>query len=332
MRTTQLILIEGISGSGKSTMAHYLSRQLTQHGIQHTWWYEEDKWHPLYPFRDQASMQQVLDTLATDNYGLIIDAVLKLWQQFADSVQSSEDVVIMDSCLFGYLTGVLFPFNIPLTEIQAYLTHVEQIISSLSPCLIYLYQNDLANAIRKKCQRRGVDEESITLQATESAYGKNRNLQEFDGMLHYWTDYRHFTDTAFSNIGFANLSIENSAGDWLHYQQQVLDFLDLLPLPELTLSLEVLDRFTGTYSFTEDDTKHDCVVRREQNDLFLNGVSYIWPNNRLIPRSRQVFEVDSFPYTVHFEVHEGIHSMRMTGPEQLFCVVNNVFIRDDSHS
>lgn len=151
-------------------------------------------------------------------------------------------------------------------------------------------------------------------------------------MLHYWTDYRHFTDTAFSNIGFANLSIENSAGDWLHYQQQVLDFLDLLPLPELTLSLEVLDRFTGTYSFTEDDTKHDCVVRREQNDLFLNGVSYIWPNNRLIPRSRQVFEVDSFPYTVHFEVHEGIHSMRMTGPEQLFCVVNNVFIRDDSHS
>lgn len=328
MKATKLILIEGISGSGKSTMAHYLSRQFDQHGIKHTWWYEEDKWHPLYPFHDAVSMQQLLDTLATDKRGLAIDGALELWQQLANSLQSSDNIVVLDSCLFGYLTWTLFAFDVPLAEIQAYLTQVEQIISPLNPCLIYLYQQDIANACRKKCQRRGIEEENIIRQATESSYGKSRNLQGFDGMVSYWTDYRHLTDTNFSEIVFAKLSIENSAGEWLNYQQRVLDFLDLSPLPELSFSIEDIDRFTGTYSFTYDGIKRDCVVRREQEHLLLDGIPYIWPDNRLIPRSHRIFAVDSFPYQVHFdEDAQGVHSMIMTGPEQLFLSVSNVFIR-----
>jgi len=331
MKATKLILIEGMSGSGKSTMAHYLSRQFDQHDIKHTWWYEEDKWHPLYPFYDAVSMQQLLDTLATDKRSIAIDAALELWQQFADSLQSSDDIVILDGCLFGYLTWTLFPLNVPLAEIQAYLTRVEQIISPLNPCLIYLYQQNIANACRKKCQRRGIEEESIIRQATKSLYGKRRNLQGFDGMVRYWIDYRHLIDTNFLEIGFAKLSIENSASEWLNYQQRVLDFLDLSPLPELSFSIEDIDCFTGTYSFTYDDIKRDCVVRREQEHLLLNGIPYIWPDNRLIPRSHRVFAVDSFPFEVRFdEDAQGVRSMIMTGPEQLFHSVNNMFIREQA--
>ena len=329
MRTTRLILIEGISGSGKSTMAHYLSRQLTLHGIRHTWWYEEDKWHPLYPFHDISSMQKVLDTLATENYNLIIDTALNLWQQFVDTIQSSESIVIIDGCLFGYLTWTLFPFDVPLTEIQAYLARVEQIIRPLNPCLVYLYQRDLANAIRKKCQRREIEEETIIRQATESTYGKRRNLQGLEAMLHYWTEYRHFTDTIFSAIQCTKLSIENSASDWLHYQQQVLDFLNMSALPELSLPIETLDTITGTYSFMDDGVKHTCTVKRVQNALFLDGVPYIWPNNRLIPLSRLIFAVDSFPYEVRFveDANGTIYSMLTMGPEQLFHSANCVYTR-----
>ncbi len=203
MRTTQLILIEGLSGSGKSTMAHYLSRQLTLHKIEHTWEYEENKWHPLYPFHDMPSMQQVLDTLAMENYHLIIDTALELWQQFAEAVQTSEKIVILDGCLFGYLTWTMFPFDISIAAIQTYLAQVEQILHPLNPYLIYLYQNDLAHAIRRKSQRREIEEEPLIRQAVESLYGKCRNLQGFDGMISYWTEYRHLIDTIFSTIRWA---------------------------------------------------------------------------------------------------------------------------------
>ncbi len=330
MRKTQLILIEGLSGSGKSTMAHYLSRQLALHEIEHTWEYEEDKWHPLYPFHDMSSMQKVLDTLATENYHLIIDAALELWQQFADSVQASQSVVILDGCFFGYLTWTMFPFDIPIAEIQAYLARVEEILRPLNPCLIYLYQNDLASAIRRKSERREIDEEPLIRQAIESPYGKRRNLQGFDGMISYWTEYRHFTDTVFSTIRWAKLSIENSASDWVIYQQQVLDLLELSALPELSLPVEMLDMLTGIYSFMEDRVKQICTVKRVQDHLFLDGVPHIWPNNRLIVLSHLVFAVDSFPYKVRFvqEADGTISQMHLTGPEQLFYSVNYIFVRN----
>lgn len=329
MRTTHLILIEGLSGSGKSTMAHYLSRQLTLHNIEHTWWYEEDKWHPLYPFHDMSSLQKVLDTLATENYRLIIDAAIELWKRFADSVQASNSLVILDGCLFGYLTWTMFPFDIPIAEIQAYLARVEKILRPLNPYLIYLYQNDLAFAIRRKVQRREIEEEPLVRQAVESAYGKRQNLQGFDGMISYWTEYRRFTDTIFSTLEWAKLSIENSASDWLNYQQQVLHFLDVSALPELSLSTEILDTFTGTYSCVEDDVKYVCTVKRVQDHLFLNGIPYIWPTNRLIAILPLIFEVDSFPYKVQFieDANGAIYQMFMTGPDQLFHSVDCVFTR-----
>jgi thymidylate kinase len=326
MRATKLILIEGISGSGKSTMAHYLSRQFDKHNIEHTWWYEEDKWHPLYPFHDAVSMQQLLDTLATNRHGLVVDAAIELWQSFADALQSSDTIVILDGCLFGYLAWTLFPFDVPLAEIQMYLTRVEQIIRPLNPCLIYLYQQDIASACRRKCQRRDIEEEGIILQATESPYGKHRNLQGFDGLVQYWTDYRHFTDTVFSKIEFAKLSIENSAGEWLNYEQHVMNFLDLSSLPELPLSAEDMSLFTGTYSYTYEGVKRLCSVRLGQEHLLLDDAPYIWPDNRLIPLSKQTFAVDSFPYKVQFgEDDKGVRTMTMTGPEQLFHEVNVVF-------
>ena len=330
MRTTQLILIEGLSGSGKSTMAHYISRQLTLHGIEHTWWYEEDKWHPLYPFHDLASMQTVLDTLATENYRFVIDTALELWQRFADSVQASKSLVILDGCFFGYLTWTMFPFDIPIAEIQAYLAQVEQILKPLHPCLIYLHQNDLASAIRRKVQRREIEEEPLIRQAVESAYGKRRVLQGFDGMISYWTEYRRLTDTVFSTLQWAKLSIENSESDWLNYQQQVLHFLDLSALPELSPSEEILDTLTGKYRFVKEDIEHICTVKRVQDHLFLNGIPYIWPHNRLIALSHLVFAVDSFPYEARFvkDTDGTIYEIRLTGPEQLFHSVNCIFQRE----
>ena len=151
-------------------------------------------------------------------------------------------------------------------------------------------------------------------------------------MISYWTEYRRFTDTIFSALQWAKLSIENSANHWLTYQQQVLDFLELSTLPELSLPAETLDALTGTYSLMEDDIKHVCTVKRVQDHLFLDGIPHIiWPHNKLIALSHLVFAVDSFPCKVRFveDAHGTISQMHLTGPEQLFHSVNHLFQRED---
>lgn len=330
MRNTKLILIEGIPGSGKSTLAQFVTHALTRSGIACRWWYEEEKDHPLYVFHDQASLQQTIDALTTGGYRQIIEAALVKWKEFSQRLQSSEAIVILDGCLFGYLTWSLFPQNVPADEIQSYLSQVEQIIHPLHPCLIYLYQQDVARALEKICERRGGDTRSRFIAgATQSSYGKQRQLQGFDGMVTFWKHFRHLIETAFSQFDVSKLALENSAGDWPTYEQSVFTFLRLPPQEKVAVASSELEHFVGTYCFEEDGGQHACLVLLEEGHLIVDGMPQVWTRTRLIPRSHNVFAVESLPFQVAFEedANGAIIGMRATGPALLFGTVDHFFTR-----
>ncbi len=327
-RKPSLILIEGLPGSGKSTMAHFLLRHLAVHDVPSTWWYEEVKGHPLYLFDDAPSVQRVLDDLAAGDFPHVIAAALDIWRQFTEAIQSSDRVVLLDSCLFGYLTWTLFPFNVPQEEISRYLAAVERIIDAVNPRLIYLYQRDVPAALARICARRGgTTEERLIRNATESPYGKERRLHGFAGMATLWTDYRRFTNEAFARVGFAKLAIENSAGDWVGDERQIVRFLGLPEVQDRCLSTDQLERFTGTYRYRENGIERSCAVFIQDDELFLDGVSHVWPRSRLIARTDMLFDVESLPFAVTFTENASgsIEGMSLTGPELLSGPVNTIF-------
>lgn len=47
MINTKLILVDEIPGTGKSTVAHFIARQLEKNGIKAKWFHEADNEHPL---------------------------------------------------------------------------------------------------------------------------------------------------------------------------------------------------------------------------------------------------------------------------------------------
>jgi len=327
-RKSSVILIEGLPGSGKSTMAHFLQRHLAAHDVPSTWWYEEVKGHPLYLFDDAASVQRVLDDLATGDYPHVIAAALDRWRHFVEAVQSSDRVVLLDSCLFGYLTWTLFPFNVPLAAIYEYLKEVERIIRAVNPSLIYLYQRDVPAALARICARRGgTTEERLIRNATDSPYGTERQLHGFAGMATLWTDYRLFTDEAFARVGFAKLAIENSAGDWAGDERQVVRFLGLPEMQGRLFSADQIERFTGTYQYRENGIERSCAVFVQDDALFLDGLSHVWPRSRLIARADMLFDIESLPFVVTFteDASGSIEGMSLTGPELLSGPINTVF-------
>ncbi len=336
MRKTKLILIEGIPGSGKSTLAQFIAHALTQQGIDCQWRYEEEKDHPLYVFHDLVSLQRTIDALNNGHYRQIVKAALEEWGIFAQELQSSETVVILDGSLFGYLTWSLtwslFPLDIPAAEIQAYLSQVEQIIFSLQPCLIYLYQQELPRALEKICERRGSDTRTRLIeQATLSPYGQRRELQGFDGMVTYWKNFRTLIEAALFQFDASKLTLENSAGEWSVYERNVLDFLNLPADEKVAFAPFLLKHFAGTYSYKEDDGDHMCLVLFENNALIIDGMPQVWPRTRLIPRSRNVFDIESLPFQVTFaeDAHGTISGMKVTGPELLFGNVDRFFVREE---
>lgn len=322
MNETKLILIEGIPGSGKSTTAQFLARWLGRMGIPHKWWYEEENGHPVYVFDDAESMQRVVDDLSNGNYRRVVEQALRRWESFSAAVQSSDKVILIDSCLFGYLTWSLFPQNVPLEEIRHYVREVERIVSGCSPRLIYFYQQDVAAALRNICDRRGADTELHFIHAAaDSPYGKARGLSGFDGLAAYWRDYRALTDSLFEHISFPKISIDNSTEQWPLYYRQMLDFLNIdgaLDTEDLALPDESLQLYAGTY-YAGIENMPLCTISVEKGALIADGLPQVWRKSQLIPVSRHEFEVSSLPFRVAFLANAvgEIEVMHLTGPALL---------------
>src|SRR6266568_5998751 len=90
---TKLVLLEGMPGSGKSTLAQFLVRRLEANRVPATWFYEEDRDHPLYPFHDVASLQHVVADLFSGKHTGVIADVLSCWRTFAELTAAADPIV-----------------------------------------------------------------------------------------------------------------------------------------------------------------------------------------------------------------------------------------------
>ncbi len=331
MQNYKLIFIEGIPGSGKSTTAQFVSNIFTRNNIPHKWWYEEAKGHPVYLFDNQESMQQVVENLSNGNYRLVIDIALKRWIEFSISLQNSNEIVIVDSCLLGYLTWSLFPNNVPKKAILEYVSEVEEIVKQCNPVLIYFYQDDIAAAIKKICLRRsGATENNFIRAATESSYGKTKGLTGFNGLVSYWQDYRALTDESFEGLSFPKISINNTEGDWLVYYRDILNFLGVNEKQNRSIVQDDLQRFVGSY-YSKQDGEKVCWVVLDGGRLIVDGLRQVWTKTTLIPKSLNSFDVESLPFQVKFEEDErGIMNMYLSGCELLDGPVDMIFTREEN--
>jgi thymidylate kinase len=327
----KLILLEGIPGSGKSTLAQTLLRHFVHAGITTRWWYEEDIHHPVYIFNDRASLSQVLAELRSGRYAQVVARALDQWQRFADAVHASESVVLLDGCLFGYLTWTLFPLEVPAADIRAYLVAVERIIAPLSPLLIHLFQNDIAASFRRVFASRGLGIEHAYIGNVEgSPYGKQRGLHGFAGLVHYWTDYRLFIDAMTAALTCSTLAIDTTEGAWHAYEDHVLNSLDLPPAgDDRKEGTQNLGRYVGSYRSMNVDPEIVCTIHLEHDSLFLDGMPEVWPRTRLIPTTSGVFEVASLPIEIRFaeDAAGAIDTLHVTGPDMLDGSITNTFKR-----
>ncbi|RKN85213.1 hypothetical protein [Paenibacillus ginsengarvi] len=327
MHRTKLIMVEGIPGSGKSTTAQWISHMLDRQGIAHKWWYEEEKGHPVYIYKDYNSMQPIIDELAKGNYPYLIDRALKRWREFAMDVQLAPQTIVADSCLFGYLTWSLFPYEVPKQVIISYVKAVESIIRPLNPYMIYLYQTDLETSLRKICARRGGHtEDRFVRAATLSPYGASRGLLAFEGMVMYWRDYRHMTDEMFEGLACHKLAIDNSEGIWAEYNCIISKFLGINSHEQAAMVPAKLPIWAGTYQ-TEQENNPVCSIRMEDGHLIADGLPHAWPRSTLLPVSTNVFHVQSLPLQIEFIEEEDRIKMHLKGPELLGGPVRCTFTK-----
>jgi hypothetical protein len=304
-----LILTDGVPGSGKSVAAQTIARRLRGAGQPARWWYEEELGHPIYLFRDMASLDEVSRDLFSGNHEQVVAAGLERWARFAEEMRETATTVVADGTFFGYLTWTLHYLDRPPEETLAYIRRVQAALAPVDARLVYLRQRDVAATMRNVLAVRGAGwAERAIWKVVDSAYGKARCLEGFDGLVRLWSDYQALTDLLFEETRLAKVVVEVDVGGWEAVDGAVASFLDLPPA--LPAAAEPLDRFAGDYRAPDGSI---AIVQRGDSGLTVRGLHQVWPGQRLMPVGSGAFEVLSLPFTIRFEGE----LMRVHGPELL---------------
>jgi predicted kinase len=153
---TRLVLIEGMIGAGKSTMAGRLERRLTARGEKARAYLEFAEDHPLrtkavdllraaHPEPVWAPGDVAEDGLARDRsvYGV------EQWGRLAARCRDGGQTVILESTFLQNSVMPLFLNGAPAGECQELFTRIEEQLAPARPLLVYLRPIDTAAAVAR---------------------------------------------------------------------------------------------------------------------------------------------------------------------------------------
>lgn len=140
----KLILIDGITRSGKSTTAQYLAFQYRMNGHDASWYRENDAEHPLI-YRDE-DIEELHDPAKVRVY---CDAFLDMLQAFADRIKDSGSVHIVENHYLQNTVWIMLQNDFQFDEIAEFFNRINNTIALLETTVLYFHRQNVSAAIRR---------------------------------------------------------------------------------------------------------------------------------------------------------------------------------------
>jgi thymidylate kinase len=282
---SKLIVVEGLTGSGKSIMAHFIARQLQYNGIPVSWVHKGDEPHPI------------LIDVKSGIEAYMAEAQAR-WAAYVDRVGSSDEVKVVEGCYFNNGIESLLAHNVDRTRTLQYADKLQALIEPLNPTLVYLVQADVPSALERSFKDRGTGFKDYVIQfATGLPLAKRRGWQGHEGMVMYWREFVTLTDELFDRHRIRKIKVDNSAGNWDDCNQQVLDCLAIPLIPELRVSPSDAARLVGLYK--DRRTGREFTVQHEDGGLTINV--FLGVRTKLVPRADKAFLTEGWHFDISFE-------------------------------
>ena len=279
----RLILVEGLTGSGKSTMAHFIARQLQANHIPARWIHEGEMVHPYLIDVDTTIEHYMVDTRAR-------------LTAFAAQTAQSPEVVVVEAGLFNNLIERVFMYNVERSRVGAYGLELLAIIEGLNPALVYLDPGEVEAALVRNFQNRGEGFRDFVIDfCVNTLYAKTHQLTGYDGMVAFWQAFVSITDEMFEQWTYTKTSVPVAARDWDRHNQQVLDSLAIPYRPDPVLPSERAGQLIGTYTDAGQDRTFTVTVQADQLMIDITGVP-----TALIPAGDDVFAIAGWHFIARF--------------------------------
>jgi hypothetical protein len=280
----ELIFVEGSPGTGKSTTAQFLARQLTSHGRPARWIYEEEAPNPFVP---------EMPPLGFRTWEEFADAHVERWRAFARGVAAASDTVVVESYLLQRPVFTMLRRDATPTIIEALVNRFAGAVAPLRPKLIHLSHPDPARAWHTVAVRRGTDWAAKAVsRSADWPYLRARGVAGLDGVFAYWRAHGALCDGIVSRLPMETIVVNVTTGNWAERRQHLCKVLGIPADTPPRAHPAELATLTGRYR----DGEHEVSISFEDGRLVLRGV--LWPSNALLPVARNVFDVEAWPLRV----------------------------------
>ena len=170
---TNLIITEGLPGSGKSTTAAMIANELAKKGVKTVCVDEGEADHPAdyadYNFSDFETERM---------------KILEKWRSFVQN--ADRETVYVFNCIFlqNPMCETMMRFGMNAESSERYIAEIAEIIKPLSPVIVYIDQPNVKAAIDAVLDERGSGWLNAVIDYhVLQGYGKQNGLTGYDGYI-----------------------------------------------------------------------------------------------------------------------------------------------------
>lgn len=303
MKDTKLIVITGISGSGKSTMAQRLAEQLEFNHVEHLWLHEEAADHPIREGEFTASprdTEEGIDINVRDMY--------RRWTRLVREIAESRKAYVMEGCLYQNIIRYFLGAHYPLEKITAFYDRITGITAPLRPTIVLLHRCRVRDSFEEAFRVRGERWRNLILDPKGEEYFEEHEYTGDESIYAMWEHYQRIADSMFARYPGNKIRLCTSDGRWESHLQRLTEYLGLQFTKQQALPLVNPGLYPGRYVLELDG--HELVLDIKLADGALYCEVPWWSNMKLIPLSDHRFGVQSFPITLTFDIEgdrRGVH-------------------------
>jgi len=214
MRMRRLILIEGMIGAGKSTMAERLAAMLTEEG------------RGVHAFHEFAANHPIrtpgVDLVRTGARAPESMYDLGQWNALADRCTRGAHTVILESTFLQNSMMPLFVDDASTAVVKELFAEITRRIVPAVPLLVYLRPNDVAEAIRRVHADRGEPWSSRNYTFVSACpWARRRGLVGERAVVELYRAWERLVDELLPTV--KSIVVTDPQRDWVRALQRVYD-------------------------------------------------------------------------------------------------------------
>lgn len=285
----KIILIDGISTTGKSTISDGIFNSFQMNGISVKWLHEES-------LNDINLTLNLPKHESIENDRLIeeMNNLYKRWFYFINNIKNDNVTYILDSNFFKNIHDYMLNSNLSIVEIKKYYNHLIDLFEIQKIYFIFLKRNNIKKSFEDAFKNRGFFWES---HFKKHLYEKLKMSIDNDGneeIYKYEQNYQELIESIFDSFNVDKTKIITDEEKWDEYLEYIMNDLGLFYYDEIQDNYDY-DKYLGNYSC--ENWNVNIYYDNQKKKMFLSA---FWPSIELKYLGNDTFKLKRFPLQMHF--------------------------------